>query len=404
MQQKLWKRAATRIARIGQDPTDSSELRLQKRILTAIALLVAPAAVVWGMIYWSFGERLSALFPLAYATGSLLSLSIFSLNRHFRFFRFGQLALILALPFLLMISLGGVINSSAVILWSLLAPLGALLVSGRRQSVNWFVGYVVLIVTSRFLEPLVRSSNNLPPAAILIFFVMNLVGPSLIVYILVIYFVGQKDSALEELAHEQGRSEELLLNVLPKKIAAQRKDGVGTIAEQYDSISVMFADMVGFAPLSSELAPKEMVDLLAEVFTFFDFLVEKYDVEKIRTIGDNYMVAAGVPRRRPDHANVLARMALDMIVFLEQNADEEVGRLKFRIGINSGSVVVGVIGLKKFQFDLWGDAVNIAARMESLGEPGKIKIAPGTYDLIKYEFVCTPRGKIAVKGRGELNT
>ncbi len=176
------------------------------------------------------------------------------------------------------------------------------------------------------------------------------------------------------------------------------------LADSYADVSILFADMVGFTPLSNALSPVEMVDLLNEVFSYFDALVEKHGVEKIRTIGDSYMVASGVPLPRPDHAQALASMALDMRAYIDGDLVRLRQGLSFRVGINSGPVVAGVIGQRKFQYDLWGDAVNTASRMESHGSPGKIQITPATYELLKDEFVCEPRGSIAVKGKGEMLT
>ncbi len=148
-----------------------------------------------------------------------------------------------------------------------------------------------------------------------------------------------------------------------------------------------------------------MVRLLNEIFSHFDSLVEKYDLEKIRTIGDNYFVASGVPRPRPDHAHALARMALDMCEYISSRPPSRTGkRLDFRIGINSGPVVAGVIGRKKFVYDVWGDAVNLGSRMESTGTAGKIQIGRATYELIKDDFACEPRGTVTVKGKGEMET
>jgi guanylate cyclase len=159
---------------------------------------------------------------------------------------------------------------------------------------------------------------------------------------------------------------------------------------------------VNFTPLTASLPPAEMVDLLNEVFSYFDSLVEKYGVEKIRTIGDSYMVAAGVPRPRPDHAHALARMALEMCDYVSRHTFKNGHSLNFRVGLNSGPLIAGVIGRKKFIYDIWGDAVNTASRMESHGAAGKIQISRATYDLIQDDFICEPRGSITVKGKGEM--
>jgi guanylate cyclase len=194
-----------------------------------------------------------------------------------------------------------------------------------------------------------------------------------------------------------------LLNILPKEIAAILKDEQRIIADHYDGASVLFADMVNFTPMSAEMTPVEMVELLNEIFSHFDGLVEKYNLEKIKTVGDCYMVAAGVPRPRPDHAQVLTHLALEMRDFLKSRTFRASRPVDFRIGLNSGPVLAGVIGRKKFIYDLWGDAVNTASRMESHGTGGAIQITRATYDLIKDDFACEPRGTVNVKGKGEMD-
>jgi guanylate cyclase len=174
-----------------------------------------------------------------------------------------------------------------------------------------------------------------------------------------------------------------------------------TIADHFDSASILFADVVNFTPRSSNMTPTELVELLNDVFSKFDAIVDKYALEKIKTIGDCYMVAWGVPRKRADHALALVSMAIDMRDHVAQH--EFLGhKLSFRIGINSGPVVAGVIGRKKFIYDLWGDAVNVASRMESQGSSGMIQITRNTYELVKDLFECEPHGRVNVKGKGEM--
>jgi guanylate cyclase len=202
---------------------------------------------------------------------------------------------------------------------------------------------------------------------------------------------------------EQAKAESLLLNILPQSIADRLKAEPRRIADQFDSASILFADVVDFTPLSERLPPAEVVGLLDHLFSHFDDLAERYGLEKIKTIGDCYMVAAGVPTPRPDHARALALMALDMQAAM-RSVDAEIGQLglELRVGINSGPVVAGVIGRKRFLYDLWGDAVNTASRMESHGSSGRIQITRATKELLEDEFVCEPRGTIPVKGKGEV--
>ena len=397
-------RLITLSARIGADPTDGDEVRLQKALLVSGSFMFILAGALWGIAYTAFGEPLAGSIPLSYTVVSLLSVAIFALTRRYRFFRSSQLLLILLLPFLLQIALGGFVNSSAVVLWSLICPFGALLFEEPRRAPWWFLAYLSLVVVSGLIQPYVRLINNLSPVLVLFFFVANVGAVSVIAFTLLYSFVRQKNTALRLLRIEQEKSENLLLNILPKEIAAILKNENRTIADHFDGASILFADMVNFTPMSAAMAPQEMVNLLNEVFSYFDSLVEKYGVEKIRTIGDSYMVAAGVPRPRRDHAHVLARMALDIQAYVRSNPMCVDRSLSFRIGINSGPVVAGVIGRKKFIYDLWGDAVNTASRMESHGVPGKIQITRETYELIKDEFICEPRGSVVVKGKGEMET
>jgi len=212
-----------------------------------------------------------------------------------------------------------------------------------------------------------------------------------------------------DLRLEKERSEQLLLNILPEAIAEQLKQDTKAIASAIEEVTILFADIVGFTPLSSQVPPIELVSLLNEMFSIFDHLAEQHGLEKIKTIGDAYMVVGGLPLPKLNHAEAIADMALEMQAALSQfQAPLErfnIGsKFQIRIGINTGSVVAGVIGIKKFIYDLWGDAVNIASRMESSGEPGRIQVTEATYERIKNQYIFEKRGKIPIKGKGEMMT
>lgn len=209
---------------------------------------------------------------------------------------------------------------------------------------------------------------------------------------------------MTDLDAERAESEKLLLNILPAPIAERLKADSGVIADRFESVSVLFSDIVGFTPLAESLSPEEMVAWLNDVYSEFDVLVQKHGVEKIRTIGDGYMAAAGVPFEREDHARALVFLALDMKTHFEVLPSIHGQEAEFRIGISSGSVVGGVIGTYKFQYDIWGDTVNTASRMESQGVPGRIHISAATHQLIRSDFRCVPREPIEVKGKGMMNT
>ncbi|MFB2937614.1 adenylate/guanylate cyclase domain-containing protein [Aerosakkonemataceae cyanobacterium BLCC-F154] len=214
----------------------------------------------------------------------------------------------------------------------------------------------------------------------------------------------QREKAELALRYEQEQTERLLLNILPQKIAQKLKSQPSTIADYFNEVTVMFADIVGFTQLSSRISPTQLVEMLNEIFSGFDRLAEKHNLEKIKTIGDAYMVVAGLPKARKDHAIAIAEMALDMQTTITQYNEKNHELLSMRIGISSGDVVAGVIGTKKFIYDLWGDTVNTASRMESQGLPGKIQVTEATYQYLRDRYLFEQRGFIEVKGKGEMLT
>lgn len=387
----------------GISPEDSSDQRLQKTMLASGSLLMMIATAAWGLLLLLFQEPLVGSISLAYSASVFIAL-LLGVQRHYRFYRFSQLLLGLLIPFIDSLLLGGFISSGGVILWSLSAPLGGLLLYPPRRAVPWWVAYILVVALSGILQTGIPQGSHLPQGLLILFFVVNIIAVTSIAMFMLLYFVHLKNDILERLRIEERKSEALLLNILPKEIAPILKNEHRIIADQYDCVTILFADLVGFTPLTAEMNPVEMVSLLNLIFSHFDSLIEKYDLEKIRTIGDNYMVASGVPRIRQDHAEAMANMALEMRGYIQKLPAVGERRVEFRIGINSGPVVAGVIGHKKFVYDIWGDAVNIASRMESHGVPGMIQIASSTYEFIKEEFDCTPRGPIPIKGRGEMDT
>lgn len=210
-------------------------------------------------------------------------------------------------------------------------------------------------------------------------------------------------SALKALAMEQIKSERLLLNILPSPIAQQLKREERTIADSFAEVTVMFADIVGFTQLAAETEPIELVEILNVIFSEFDQLTEEHGLEKIKTIGDAYMVVGGLPAVKPNHAEAIAAMALDMQTCIAEFCKDTGKDLSIRIGINTGPVIAGIIGTKKFIYDLWGDTVNIASRMESHGLPDNIQVTEATYKRLKKQYVFEERGPIQVKGKGEMN-
>lgn len=393
-----------RLAAVGQRPGDPPELRARKRLIAISAYLTIVPGIVWAPIYLWYGERLAAAIPAAFAAISLAGLAVFARTGAYRVFLDALLLLMLVLPPLVQLALGGFMEGSAVVVWSVIAPFGALALLGVRTATGWFVAFLGVLAVAGLLDGAVRRDNLLPDALVTAFFVANVGALAAVTFTLLAIFVRQKDAALALLAAEQAKSEGLLLNILPREIAPRLKEGEQNIADAYENATVLFADIVGFTPLSARLEPREMVAVLNEVFSHFDDLTERHGVEKIRTIGDNYMAVAGVPVARPDHAQALARMALDICDFVRSSPMARACGMDFRVGLNSGPLVAGVIGRKKFVYDLWGDPVNTASRMESHGLPGRIHLTQATYELVKDEFDCEPRGTIDVKGKGPMPT
>ncbi len=384
---------------IGADPSDSSDERFRKRLLVGIALLILPAGLLWGYLYWVVGEETVALTPWGYVAGSIVSLAIFARNRNFAFLRTAQLLLILIAPALGVITLGSLDESSAVILWSLLAPLGAVAFDRPQRAWPWFAAFVATVVLSLVLAEIVRpDAADLPDSFVATFDILNIVAVSFVAMLLLVTFARGRDAA-------QARVEDLLVNVLPAEIAERLQSDSSSIADQFDEASILFADVVDFTPLSSRLDAREVVGLLDRLFTTFDELVDRYDVEKIKTIGDCYMVAAGVPRQRADHAQALAGLALEMRECAHTCLQEpDAHDLRLRIGISSGPVVAGVIGRRRFLYDLWGDTVNMASRMESHGAPDVIQMTRSTWELVHDDFITESSGLVDVKGKGEVET
>jgi len=396
-------RLLVRLERVGADPGDDDETRLRKALLVLIAVLILPIALVWWFLYTSMGSWTGNI-ALVYVAISVASIGLFARLRDFQLLLRIQLAAILLAPTVSMLPTGGFLPTGGVGIWGIMAPLGALVFNDVRSGVRWFVAFVAVFMASGLIGIVLEIPSPLPEWFSSTMLALNVTVGGTMVFTLLALFAKQRQDALAALRIEQERAESLLLNILPGSIAERLKAHPGTIADQFSAASVLFADVVNFTPRTEKLSAAEVVGLLDRLFSHFDDLAARHGLEKIKTIGDSYMVAAGVPEPRPDHARVLALLALDMVAATRPG--EAVGDLglEMRIGINSGPVVAGVIGRKRFLYDLWGDAVNTASRMESQGTPDRIQITRATYELIKDEFECEPRGTVTVKGKGEMET
>jgi len=401
-----------RLAEIGALPSDPEELRVRKAILVLSSTLMTSLACIWVGTYAALGLWASATIPFAYQVASVISILTFARTRRYRLFRRSQLWMSLLLPFALQWSLGGFETSSAVSLWAVTSPLGALMFAGARQSVPWFAAFAGLVAVSAAIDPtLADGAPDVPHGVVVAFFAFNILGVATTAYALLQYFVRARERALADLAREhraleqeQAKSDGLLLNVLPEPVAARLKEDGGIIADACEGVTVLFADLVGFTSLAERLSPPDVVALLDRVFARWDALAASHGVEKIKTIGDAYMAAGGLPVPRADHAEAIAELALAMRPEVARCAAETGLALQVRIGIDTGPVVAGVIGRAKFIYDLWGDTVNTANRMESHALPGTIQVTRRAHDHLQERYELRPRGTIEVKGKGPMAT
>lgn len=400
MKHNYFEKTFARIAMIGAMQSDSQEIKLQKSLLVICSFPFIFAGAGWGVMYILFGEKLAGIIPLSYSFISLISVTYFALSRRFRFFRFSQLLLILLLPFALMLSLGGFVNGSAVILWGLISPLGAMLFDKKSNAPYWLLAFVSLVAISVILSPLLRVQNNLTPAQINLFFAFNFIAAGCLIFMMVYYFVGQ-------IIFFQARSEGLLLNILPKAIAEELKATGSAEAKQFDSVTVMFTDFKNFTRIAEKLSPVQLVSEINIIFKAFDNIINKHNIEKIKTMGDSYMCVGGLPIANKTHAYDVVSATMDIQLFMQQHLRKRnmEGKEPFeiRIGVHTGPVVAGIVGDRKFAYDIWGDTVNVASRMESSGEAGKINISGSTYELVKDKFNCIYRGKVQAKNKGEID-
>ena len=386
------------------NPTDAT---LGKAILMLLVFAESLVCMFWIYTLSGLGEgyALMAAVPYAYIILSYASLLIFYRTKQFNYFTFTQLVMLLVMPFFMQWAIGGYEASSGIAIWAILSPIGALMILGTAQSTPWFVLFSALAMLSWKLNYLF-AGNALPiPSHIKdTFFLMNIMGTACILYAVMRYFQSQKERTMQALTLEQARSEKLLLNILPKSIANRLKDNDMRIADSHDNVTILFADIVDFTKLTATMPPAELVDLLSQLFSRFDSLAEALDLEKIKNIGDGYMVVSGAPLDNALHAELIAQLAIKMQHELFKFNQQTGKSLQMRVGISSGPVVAGVIGTSKFAYDIWGDSVNMASRMEQTGIAGAIQVSESSYALLKNNHHFTHRGLVQVKGKGAMNT
>lgn len=399
----------------------SPEEKLSGDMLLFSTGLMMFASVLWLAVYWSFGQRFSTLIPLTFQFISVCTIVFYLKTRKLAPFCLMQLSLFLFTPFVLQWSIGNFVNASGVSLWALLAPVGAIVIMGTKESVPWFIAYIFMTAMSGMFDyQLGLDVKQLDQKTVAVFFVLNFVSISAMVYVLLWYFTREKaklrnaiDAQTRAVETEKELSERLLLNILPAPIAERLKRQETNIADGHADVTVMFADIVDFTHMSEEMSPNETVHLLNDIFSEFDNLAEKYGIEKIKTVGDAYMAAGGLRGRSGigaggdtgsnlHYVDAMADISLDMLDFVSRYVAPNGQRLSLRIGLATGPVVAGVIGRRKFSYDLWGDTVNVASRMCSEAQADRTQVDAVTYRRLHNRYVFDAVQQIHVKGKGPM--
>jgi adenylate cyclase len=388
------RRLIGRLVAIADEPVDSDDRRLRKRMgvvagyVTIVAPLGAPLIGGW-----------HALIVVSVAGLSLWSAAnLAMLARSHQFERYVGFLLAGGLLFtLLMDVVTGGLTAGAGIIWTFLGPVYAILALGPRQALPWFGVFIGAVVLAAAIDPIVTSAVRPPPYEIELFSFAQNIGLPLGITFGLLHYTDVRRRAAE------ARSDELLTNAIPVSIANRLKHGEQRIAELYPETTILFSDIVGFTPWASRTDPDRVVGILDALFTRFDELAAECGVEKIKTIGDAYMAVAGAPDPRTDHAEVAITMAARMLDAVGAWRTTHDLALEVRIGLASGPVVAGVIGQRRILFDLWGETVNTASRMESSGMPGRIQVAAGTWERLRDRHAFDER-EVEVKGLGRLRT
>ncbi len=382
---------------IGAYPGETAAQAGRRRIVVGYIILGIPPRLNFGIGRISEGFPATAVVEIAAAVvPAIVLVTLRSRPQWFTFLVNALLLTVILETLVPTVMLGGLLEADLRMGFGVIVVVGALIALSTRAALWWFVTYLVSLVLAVVLPESIRPIYDVEPGSTASI-VGVLASTAVFVYAGMAYFVRQRDQF-------QQQSDDLLHNILPDEIATRLKTDTSMIADDFPNASVLFADVVGFTPMSAHMTPPQLVGLLNQVFTKLDEFVEELGLEKIKTIGDEYMVAAGVPVPRPDHAEAIAELALRIRDHMASH-DFDGHRLEMRIGIHSGPVVAGIIGTHKFAYDLWGDTVNITSRMQSAGIAGQIQATPTMHDLLTgHGYTFEARGTINVKGKGEMHT
>ncbi len=390
---------------LGVRPGDDAEERTRKGILGTYGLFLFLGIPMDAAALLAEGETSTAGVLLAWSIFTGLGYAWYLWTGSRTGFQRSQFAAMLVAPLSMHILAGWEAATRSGLAWTALSPVGALLLSPRPEARLWFFTWLLSTGAVGMLDPMAPlAAGRFATSTARYFHVSVILGLPALLLFLVDHFLQRLLEARTALAAEHDRSERLLRNILPPSVAERLKNGEEPIADRFEEVTVLFADLKGFTPLATTTPAPRLVEILNRMYREIDALAAGLGVEKIKTIGDAYMAAAGVPDPHPRHAEAAASLGLAMLEAVER-VNRELGiALQLRVGLHTGPAVAGVIGTRKFAYDLWGDAVNTASRMESHGVPGRVHLSAETRARLGDEFPCEDRGEIEVKGKGPMRT
>ncbi|UIP58082.1 adenylate/guanylate cyclase domain-containing protein [Agromyces marinus] len=383
---------------------DDDDRRMEKSVLTFTAVFTALVVTPWAIFYYAIGRPVAAGIPTLYVLLTVVGLIVLRRTQQDRWLRASQLTMFLLLPPAAHAALGGFVQSSAVILFSLAAPVGALSYTRVRRPGIVFAVSTAIVVALVPLEPVLQAAvPALDETVITVFFAVNIISISTIMFVAMASYVGSRDRLAAALADERDRSDRLLRNVLPDAIADRLTAGERPIADRYDRVGILFADIVDFTSLSESVSADELVHDLNDLLRDFDALATRLGATKVKTIGDAYLAISGGPSGTVDLA-ALADLAVGLREIAASHAIGGRVGIRLRVGIDVGPAVAGVIGQSRFLWDVYGSTVNTASRMQSTAPAGGIQVTDRVAAELDAGFVVAERGVIEVKGLGPVHT
>jgi len=384
-------------ATIGATPGEAEDERLRRGLLVGWALAISVLAIFWGLVYIAFGEPLGGAIPLTYTVVSLLSIVMFTVTRRYDVFRFTQLSLMLVLPFALMVVLGGFIPSSVVALWAFVAPIGALAFASPREALGWLAAYLALVVAVGAFGGALRTANNLPAGLVRGMFIVNIAAVSIVAFTALYAFVRERDRAVVAVQRLFGQY------LSPQIVRSLLSDpGRAALGGENREVTALFADLEGFTPFTESRPPHETVLALNRYFSAVVPVVFANGGTIIQFAGDAIVAVWNAPVEQPRHALAAARTALEMQRAIEAIIAEDPSLPRFRVGIATGAALVGNVGSEELRnYVAHGDAVNLAARLQTGAKAGQVVISAPTYALIRDFATVHPLGRFIVKGKSE---